>query len=173
MSLLNGEKLKAKAAAGIKYHIVPIEAWGGEKVCLRELDGIQLHEWDTRNAQRAKDERVVMDLGTSVEHLICLSLVDVSWQDGYDQSAETFLNDDGTLRPGVKANPVFPRGNKEDCRTVRAWGAAATEIHTACLVINRLTGSQMQAMQKNFLTTLAPASGSILQTGQEKASENS
>lgn len=164
---LSAKQLRDRGSRGVRIHPYPVSAWNGDVVLLRELNGLQIHEWDTRNAERnASPGPVLMDKGTAAEHMVQLSLVDVELPEGVTEP----LDADGHATG--KVTEVFT-GTREDRNVMRSWGAAVTEIYQACLMLNRMRNEDVETVRKNLSLTRGLGSGATSQTGAVEASEQS
>jgi len=153
--MLTADQIRAKGAKGRPVHRIPVLSWNSEEVCIQELDSMQIFEWDTANEARRKDQREVMDRGTTQEHMIALSLVTCEF------------DDDGHVIPETVAR-IFDT-KKSDLAAIRNFGAAGQEIHQACLMLNRLTVKDSEDARKNLQKILGSAGGAILPTNGDAA----
>jgi hypothetical protein len=148
--MLTTEQIRAKAASGPPIHPYQVKAWGGEAVALQELDGLQIHEWDSANLERSKDERVLLSRGTGAEHMVRLCLV--------------------TCDLDAEGNPVRGTGKRVfndtrgDVLELRRFGGALQELYLECLKINRPRRVDEENAEKNSEPAPSSDSGATLPT---------
>ena len=148
--MLTAEQIREKATAGPQLHVVRVASWGGEKVVLQELDGLQAHEFDKGCLDRSKDDRVAMDYGTTAEHLVRLSLVSCEFDENGLPIRGTQKRVFGDTRPDIQA--------------IRGLGAALSELYMKSLKVSRMRKIDEEETEKNSEPVPSSDSGSTSQT---------
>lgn len=135
-SVLSAEEIKARTTKGPKIHLKQMKAWDGANVAFLELNGLQIQEWDTASQKRSDGDAVtIMDVGTTAEHLVKLSM------------ATCELDEAGVPIPGT-GKLVFG-DTRADTLAVRNLGGALQESYWFCLKINQLRRIDEENLQKN------------------------
>lgn len=145
--LMTFQEIMDKCQAGQPIHTVPIRAWGGKSVRLREADGLAMLEWDTAQIERHKDPGLAARTGTGTEHLVQLCL----------------------LKPDTD-ELMF--STKEQVTSIRKLGGALQEIYQHCLRINRLRMQDTEELGKSSPETPSSDGSSTSQTSPESPSGN-
>ncbi len=151
---LTAEQIRARIKGGPVLHKVKLKCWDGEEVVLQELDGLQIANWDSENAERSKDNRLLMR-STATEHLVRLSLVTCE----FDENGEPVR---GTQKR------VF-QDTTEDCRDARKLGAALQELNFHCARLNMLRKIDEEQLEKNSSPVPSSDSGASSQTNGDAA----
>jgi hypothetical protein len=121
---LTKDEIQEKASAGPVCHPYAVKAWGGRKVMLKELDGLQVLELDMANLDRHKNPGANTTSGTGAEHLVRLCLVDPTTKEPmYDSSMQSIT-------------------------TIRNFGGALQEMYSKCLVINGMLSREIEELEK-------------------------
>jgi len=150
--MLTRDSIRQKAAAGPRAHVVFIRSWN-DNVILRELDGLQMLEWDTAANERLKEPGRAIDLGSGAEHMVRMSL------------CEGQLDADGNPIPDSLKRMYGD--TRADLQEVRNFGSALNHLYQHCLRINGLTRDDAEEVRKNSTTVLKSDTGSTSPTDGE------